>query len=159
MAFQLAVGGRLPEEGPVLNAVRGRLGDILAWMDTASGGPGVQFLMSPAYTDERWTSLPGIEREDVFCFCKRDDPDWSARCGRTLWEDTPLRAVVGEAMCDRADLVLAVWDEDVTEDSGAAWELIQMAHKERTPCLWLSARTGRPIGRRSPIMSPSPTRD
>ncbi len=142
MAFQLAVGGRLPEAGPVLDAVRGRLGDILAWLEPASGGPGVQFLMSPAYTDERWASLPGVDREDVFCFCKRDDPDWSARCGKTLWEDTPLRGVLGEAMCDRADLVLAVWDEDVTEISGATWELIQLAHKERTPCLWLSARTG-----------------
>lgn len=142
MAFQLAVGGALPEDEQVLGKVRACLEDILARLDPASGGPGVQILVSPAYTDGRWMTMPGAERENIFCFCKRDDPDWSARCARTLWEDTPLRGVLGEAMCDRADLVLAVWDEDVTEASGAYWELIQLAHKEGTPCLWLSARTG-----------------
>lgn len=56
--------------------------------------------------------------------------------------DSPLRGVIGEALCDQADLLLMVWNEDVLELQGASWELIQMAHQRKTPCLWISSKTG-----------------
>ena len=35
------------------------------------------------------------------------DPDWTDFCEKSVWEYIPLQGVVGEAMCDRADLALA----------------------------------------------------
>lgn len=142
MLFQLAVGGTFPKDESSILSVRRQLelicGRLAGEGDTAQ----VQALVSPSYTAPEWQPLIKETGIPVFGFCKSGDPDWTGFCEKSVWEDTPLRSVVGEAMCDRADLVLAVWNEDVAEYQGASWELIQMAHKEKTPCLWISSKTG-----------------
>lgn len=138
MLFQLAVGGEYPKAPALLQTVR-------QWIERLPGQgerPRLQALVNPACTDEAWLPFLRELGADILCFAASGDKDWSDRCDRIVWEDTPLRSLVVEAMCDRADLVAAVWSEDVTERSGATWELIQTAHKERTPCLWASSKSG-----------------
>ena len=138
MLFQLAVGGECPKDPALFQTVR-------QWIERLPGQgerPRLQALVNPACTDE--ARLPFLREigADILCFAASGDADWSGRCDRIVWGDTPLRSVAAEAMCDRADLVAAVWSEDVTERSGATWELIQTAHKERTPCLWAFSKSG-----------------
>ena len=139
MAFQLAVSGLLPDDRQILHSIKEQFAFIQTHLPA---GQGIQLLVSPSYTGREWISLLDVPEKDIFCFCKREDPQDYPACGSVLWQDTPLRSVLGEAMCDRADLVLAVWDEDVTQAAGASWEMIQLAHKEGTPCLWISAKSG-----------------
>lgn len=139
MRFQLAVGGALPADPAIGKTVRALLAQVRACL-----GPelGLQALVSPSYTAPEWLTLLD-SGDEVFGFCHgADDGGWQGHMTARVWADTPVRTVVGEAMCDRADLVMAVWDEDVTELSGASWELIQLAHREKTPCLWISSRSG-----------------
>lgn len=140
MRFQLAVGGVLPDDPAVAEAVRTYLRRIRGCLDGESAA--LQVLVSPSYTAAAWLPLCAGGDTSFFGFYRSGEspfPDEPACCVRV---DTPVRAVVGEAMCDRADLVLAVWDEDASQADGACWELIQLAHRERTPCLWISSKTG-----------------
>ena len=136
MPFQLAVGGILPESDHIVAQIKTSIDSI----NSKLPNDGVQLLVAPSYTSAEWK--PFIGGFDTFGFLMNADPDWSDVCAHSVWQDTPLRSVVGEAMSDRADLVIMVWNEDVTEFNGASWELIQIAHKEKTPCLWISSKTG-----------------
>lgn len=141
MLFQLAVAGILPEDSQIHNEIRQLIERMNGHLSQKDGAMCIQALISPSYTDLSWKSLIGQETP-VLGFCKNGDPEWSDVCEKRVWEDTSLRGIVGEVMCNRADLVLVVWNEDVTEFSGASWELIQLAHEKKTPCLWISSRTG-----------------
>lgn len=137
MAFQLAVAGVIPEDPKIVQRVSEQLGVLRSRLQGD-----LRILIGPAYTDSNWQSLIGGEGFPILGFHKRGDSDGFEGCMQRVYEDTPLRSVVGEAMCSCADLVLMVWNEDVTEFSGASWELLHIAHKEKTPCLWISSATG-----------------
>lgn len=142
MVFQLAVGGTLPKDERIVQLVRRQLEMIRGRLAGEGGTARIQVLISPSYTAPEWQLMIKEAGVSTFGFCKSGDPDWTGFCEKSVWEDTPLRSVVGEAMCNRADLVLAVWNEDVAECLGASWELIQIARKGKTPCLWISSKTG-----------------
>lgn len=73
---------------------------------------------------------------------QRNQPP-QGRCSQIVQAETSLRTSIGDMLCDHADILVMVWDENVTQSDGATWELIQMARRKRVPCLWISSKTGR----------------
>lgn len=63
-----------------------------------------------------------------------------ALCEQTIRKDTSLRNLLGEAICDKSDALIVVWNEDVMELSGATWELMRIAYDRKIPCIWISTK-------------------
>lgn len=141
MTFQLAVAGCLPAEPKVTRQIDELLGQLKAYLYEQRPDAAIQLLVSPSYTGGCWREHMAGYRQCGYALTA--DADRLSGCAHVVRADSPLRSVVGEALCDRADLLLMVWNEDVLEFQGASWELLQLARQRRTPCLWLSSRTGR----------------
>lgn len=142
MTFQLAIAGCLPAEPKITRQIDELLGQLKAYLYEQRSDVALQLLTSPSYTGGCWQEHMAAEYRQCG-YALMGDADRLSGCAHVVRADSPLRSVVGEAVCDRADLLLMVWNEDVLEFEGASWELIQLAHQRRTPCLWLSSKTGR----------------
>lgn len=142
MKFQLAIVGCLPAEPGIDRQVDELLGQLKAYLYEQRPDVELRFLSSPSYTSGCWQAHIAADCRQC-CYVLKEDADRVSGCDSAVQVDSPLRSVVAEALCDRADLLLMVWNEDVLEFQGASWELIQMAHQRRAPCLWLSSKTGR----------------
>ncbi|MBR5534847.1 MAG: hypothetical protein IKU62_08385 [Ruminiclostridium sp.] len=113
MVFRLAVGGDLPNDPKIIQ----RLSEELAKLRTSlqpGEDIGLEALIFPTCTGDLWQ-----EQLKLAGFSLRQFPD------------TGFSA--------QADLLLAVWNEDTKE---TVWPLIQAAHQNNTPCLWISSKTG-----------------
>lgn len=142
MKFQLAVVGCLPAQPAIGRQVDEMFGQLKAYLYEQRPDAELQLLSSPSYTGGCWQEHIAADCRQC-CYALKQDADQVPGCGSAVLVDSPLRSVVAQALCDRADLLLMVWNEDVLEFQGACWELIQMAHQRRVPCLWLSSKTGR----------------
>lgn len=143
MAFQLALTGCLPEEPKITRQIDELIGQLKAYLYEQRPDVEIQLMVSPSYTGGHWREHMEPAGYAQCGYALLGDADRLAGCAHVIQTDSPLRTVVGESICDRADLLLMVWNEDVLEFQGASWELIQLAHQRKTPCLWLSSRTGR----------------
>lgn len=142
MIFRLAIAGDLTDRVEILEKVDGLVSELTAMLRTRQGEHSVGTMVSPAYTADSWR--PWVKKAGlaVSNYCMSDDTRWTEEATRIIREDTPVRGVLGEAVCDRADLILVVWNEDVSQMETAVWELMQLAHGRKTPCVWISSVTG-----------------
>ena len=143
MAFQLAITGFLPAEPRFSRQIDELIGQLKAYLYEQRPDMELQLLVSPSYTGGHWLEHMASTDYRQCGYALQDDADCLSGCAHVIRVDSPLRSVIGEALCNQADLLLMVWDEDVLEFQGASWELIQMAHQRKTPCLWVSSKTGR----------------
>lgn len=142
MAFQLAITGFLPAEPRFSRQIDELIGQLKAYLYEQQPDMELQLLVSPSYTGGHWLEHMASTDYRQCGYALQGDVDCLPGCTHVIRVDSPLRGVIGEALCNRADLLLMVWDEDVLEFQGASWELIQMAHQRKTPCLWVSSKTG-----------------
>lgn len=139
--FQLAIAGKIPENSWVFRQIDEHLGQIKAYLSPKNGNAEIGLLVSPAYTDAGWKEWVRLSSCPVCGYCSEQKTQWESLCDQLVRIDTPLRDALGDEICDKADLLLMVWNEDVTELDGASWELLRMARRRMTPCIWISAKT------------------
>lgn len=142
MTFQLAIAGCLPAKPNIARQIDELLGQLKAYLYEQRADAELQLLIGPSYTGGCWQEHMAAGYRQCG-YALMGDADRLFGCSHVVQVDSALRSVVGEALCDRADLLLMVWSEDVLEFQGASWELIQLAHQRKAPCLWLSSKTGR----------------
>lgn len=142
MKFQLAIAGCLPAEPGITRQIDELFGQLKGYLYEQRPDVELQLLSSPSYTGGCWQEHTAAGYRQCG-YALKGDADRLSSCDSVVQADSPLRSVIAEALCDRADLLLMVWNEDVLEFQGASWELIQMAHQRRASCLWLSSKTGR----------------
>ncbi|RGY95764.1 hypothetical protein [Clostridium sp. AM58-1XD] len=144
ITFQLAVAGDLPDDQKIYQQIDELIGQIKGYLFLEKSGKGsaIRMLASPAYTESRWKDRAklGDFPLQVCCLDKAVE-EWSGECESLVRLDSPLRSIAGEWLCSQSDLLLIVWNESLTEFKGATWELIQMAHRKKTPCVWISSET------------------
>lgn len=143
MTFQMAITGILPEDPKFSRQIDELIGQLKAYLYEQRPDMELQLLVSPSYTGGHWLEHMAPTDYRQCGYALQGDADRLSGCAHVIRVDSPLRGVIGEALCNRADLLLMVWNEDVLEFQGASWELIQMAYQHKTPCLWVSSRTGR----------------
>lgn len=141
--FRLAIAGELPGEPHIFRQIDEQIGQLKGYLYTHGGGDDITILASPSYTGGAWWERMRIAGFPMCGYCMCPDADKLGDCVQVVREDTPLRSVIGEAVCDSADLIFMIWDEDVTQFQGASWELMQLAHLRKVPCMWISSRTMR----------------
>lgn len=140
MKFRLAIAGHLPTDPAICRLFDEQIGQIRGFIGASGRHIDMELLVSPSYTDPNWKDRIRLTGFPVCCY-RRDDPSWDDLCHQIISLETPLDYVVGEELCDKADLLLAVWNEDVTEMGGNTWSLLQQAHNRKVPAVWISSRT------------------
>lgn len=140
MTFRLAIAGALPADPAICRLFDEQIGQIRGFIGAAGQDVTLELLVSPSYTGPNWKEPIRLTGYPVCCY-RREDTDWDELCHQVISMETPLDHVLGEEMCDKADLLLAVWNEDVTEMDSKTWSLLQQAHSRKVPAVWISSRT------------------
>ena len=140
MMFRLTIVGDLTDQSQIQGRAEAFFRELQAALGEACE---IGAMVSPSYTSGQWQTFLQNAGCQVSNYCMAGDERWDGNAHRIIREDTRLRGVLGEAICDRADLILAVWNEDVAQMETAVWELLQLAHGRKTPCVWISSRDGR----------------
>ena len=139
----IAVTGNLPDKKDIHRRLDEYIGQIKAYMTPDNAEPQLRYAVSPPYTSYGWLEWLNQSGTPVSCYENAADSRWDGVLDKRILIEDPLRDTLGETLCERADLLLAVWNEDVDEMDGAAWELLRIAVRTHTPCLWISSRTGK----------------
>ena len=140
MTFRLAIAGDLPADPAICRLFDEQIGQIRGFIGASGQNVDLELLVSPAYTGPNWKDRIHFTGFQVCCY-RREDTGWDDLCHQIISVETPLDHVLGEEMCDKADLLLAVWNEDVTEQDGNTWSLLQQAHSRKVPAVWISSRS------------------
>lgn len=141
--FTVALAGRLPED-PALSRLPDEYPDLIrSCLPPEDGGDELRFAVSPPYTGEGWRDWLLQKDAPVCGYTDASETGWSDVFRQQIRIEDPLRETLGEMLCDRCDLLLAVWNEDVREMDGATWELLRIALRKHMPILWISSRTGK----------------
>ena len=138
--IRIVLAGELQKDDGLFQEVdrlASQIGDYLNREKAAK----IQMLVSSSYTGGAWLEWNETRKFPICTYIGRDCPKDMTPCEQTVKEDTALRNLIGEALCDKADAILAVWNEDVTELSGATWELIKIAYGKGVPCIWISTKS------------------
>lgn len=141
--FTVAIAGRLPEDEAISRLAYDYIRQIKAGLTPEDGRSQLRFAVSPPYTGEEWRDKLLHADAPVCGYTGTDETGWNGVFQKHISFEDPLRETLGEALCDRCDLLLAVWDEDVRQMDGATWELMRIALRKHMPILWISSRTGK----------------
>lgn len=141
MKLRIALAGELPSDRRIFGKIDVLLGQISGYLCKDYAEVSMQVLVSPSYTGSVWMEWSETHDFSVCTYNMQESSDFMERCDQTVRMATTIRSYLGEAMCDRADAVLIVWNEDAAELSGATWEFIRSAYDRKLPCIWISSKS------------------
>ncbi len=141
MKIRIALAGELPANQQIFSHIDLLIEQIGDYLNNDCTKSDIQILISPSYSGKEW--LHWSEKRDfpVCACCLADDPYDTNPYQQILWADTPLRNLLGEAICRKADALIVTWNENTAELSGATWELIKNAYDRKIPCIWISTKS------------------
>lgn len=141
MKMRIALAGALPAEQQLFGKIDLLVGQISGYLCKDDADAQLQLLVSPSYTSKSWVEWNETHKFPLCSYNMQDSSNDVIPCAQIVRMDTPLRNLLGEAMCNRADALIVVWNEDVTEVSGATWEIMRIAYDRKTPCIWISTKS------------------
>lgn len=141
MKVRIALAGELPVDQQMFGKIDLLLGQLTGYLCRDDANADIQMMVNTSYTGSAWMTWNQAHQFPLCTYYMRDDADIAEESAQTIRIDTPLRNLLGEAMCDRADALLIVWNENVAELFGATWELMRIAYERKTPCIWISSKT------------------
>lgn len=143
MKLRIGIAGNLPADQRIFGKIDLLMEEISRHFRRDVPAAELQMLMSPPYTGRAWMTWNEAHQFPLCACLMQGCPEQAGTYAQTIRKDTPLRSLLGEAMCSRADIFVVVWDEDVTELSGATWELMRLAYDKKVPCVWISSKSQR----------------
>lgn len=135
--FNVLVAGALTDDARLGKYIDELFGQIKAYLFENSNGVSTRVFVSDEYTDSGWNEKICLSDNHICAVSDVDTNKWNG--DSVLKIKTDVRRVVGEMLCNKADLIIAVWNETVAEMNGATWELIQIARSKNTPLIWISS--------------------
>lgn len=141
MKIRIALAGELPDDQIIFGKVDLLVGQISGYLCRDNADADIQMLVSPSYTGETWLEWNKKHQFSMCTYNMRNSREYAEQCTQIIRKDTPLRNLLGEALCDKADALIVVWNEDVTQLSGATWELMKIAYDRKAPCIWVSTKS------------------
>lgn len=141
MKMRIALAGELPADQQLFGKIDLLVGQISGYLCKDDADADMQMIVSPSYTGKSWMKWNETHKFPLCALHMRDSNADMASCEQTIRKDTPLRNLLGEAMCDKSDALIVVWNEDVMELSGATWELMRTAYDRKAPCIWISTKS------------------
>lgn len=141
MKVRIAMAGYLPFDQHLFGQIDLLLGQLTGYLCKYNENADIQILMSPSYMGGEWINWNQAHSFPVCAYLMQEESAVVEEGNQIIRKDTLLRNLLGEAMCDRADALVVVWNEDVTELSGATWEILRSAYDRKTPCIWISTKS------------------
>lgn len=141
MKIRIAMAGYLPSDKHLFGKIDLLLGQLTGYLCKNNANADIQMLMSPSYMGGEWMNWNQSHGFPVSTYLMQEESASVEEGEQIIRMDTSLRNLLGEAMCDKADALVIVWNEDVTELSGATWELIRIAYDRKAPCIWISTKS------------------
>lgn len=144
MIFRMAVGGNLANQADAIRRIDELTGQIKAYLfsEGKEDKTEINWLVNPSYTDAGWKDKAAKDDVRIHEFCLKQEEDWGDVCSFAIKADSVFCGLAAEWLCKEADLLLLVWNEDVSERSGMTWDLMQHAYQKKTPCIWISSGNG-----------------
>ena len=139
--FTVAVAGFLPKDSALIQLIDSQMACIQQCLNPQRKQSKLNLILSPSYASPTWGNWVSQFNCEVIGFQNCADDHWKDAFDRKIHIETSIRMPVGEMLCNQADILLAVWNEDVRELDGATWELFRLALEKRLPCVWVSSRT------------------
>lgn len=100
MAFQLAVTGFLPTEPRFSRQIDELIGQLKAYLCEQRPDMELQLPVSPSYTGGHWLEHMSSTDYRQCGYALQGDVDRLSGCTHVIQVDSPLRGVIGEALCD-----------------------------------------------------------
>lgn len=141
MRLRIALAGELPDDRHIFGQIDLLIGQVSGYFGKRRADAALQMIVSPAYTGGAWNKWNEAHGFPLCAYNMRGRASYAGQCQQTVNMDTPLRSLLGEAICHKADALLLIWNEDAAEMSGAVWELMRIAYDRQTPCIWISSKT------------------
>lgn len=137
----MAVIGKLPADSEnVLKLIN----TVDSCIENAFGCPvNVEWILSPGFSDTEWLRLAKGLGVDCHIIRRESDTSWADHVKTQTVISTRLRSCEKQWISANADVVFAVWNEQVGEMDGAVFEMLEMARGEHLPCAWISSDTGK----------------
>lgn len=141
MKVRITMAGDLPSDQHLFGMIDLLLDQLTGYLCKNNANANIQMLMSPSYMSGEWMNWNQTHGFPVSNYLMQEESAAMEEGAQIIRMDTSLRSLLGEAMCDKADALVIVWNEDVTELSGATWELIRIAYDRKAPCIWISTKS------------------
>lgn len=141
MKVRIALAGELSSEQHMSGKIDLLIGQVTGYLCRDIANEEVQMLVSPSYTGEEWMAWSKLRGFSLCTYNIQDSSDYLEQCSQVIRKETLLRSLLGESMCDRADALIVTWNEEVTELSGATWEIMRIAYDRKVPCIWISTKS------------------
>lgn len=140
MKIRIAVAGDPHDDKQIFGKIDLLIGQIKSRMAKENTDIAIEILLSPVFAGESWLKWNEFHDFEICAFCEKK-PENAESVTRVRLITTPIRSMIGDDICDTADILLGVWSEDAAEKQGAVWELFQLAHIKKMPCVWISSKT------------------
>ena len=141
MKMRIALAGELPVDQQLFGKIDLLVGQISGYLCQDNVDANLQIIVSPSYTGKSWLEWNKTHKFPLCAFQMGDSAAGMGLCEQIIRKDTSLRNLLGEAICDKADALIVVWNEDVMELSSATWELMRIAYDRKVPCIWISTKS------------------
>lgn len=141
MKLRIGIAGELPADQRTFGKIDLLMEQIVSHLRRNSPDTELQIMVCPSYTGESWLVWNEAHQYPLCAYTIPDNPEHTEQYAQVIRKDTPLRSLLGEAMCNRTDIFVIAWNEDVTESSGATWELMRIAYDKKVPCIWISSKS------------------
>lgn len=135
MKMRIALAGELPADQQLFGKIDLLVGQISGYLCQDSIDADLQIIVSPSYTGKSWIDWNETRKFPLCVFQIGNSDAGMGLCEQIVRKDTSLRNLLGEAICEKADALIVVWNEDVMELSGATWELMRTAYDRKAPCI------------------------
>lgn len=141
MKMRIALAGELPVDQQLFGKIDLLVGQISGYLCKDDADADMQMIVSPSYTGKSWMEWNETHKFPLCVFQMGDSAAGIGLCEQIIRKNTSLRNLLGEAICDKADALIVVWNEDVMELSSATWELMRTAYDRKVPCIWISTKS------------------
>lgn len=141
MKLRIGIAGELPADQRIFGKIDLLMEQIVSHLRRNPSDMELQIMVCPSYTGESWLAWNEAHQYPLCAYTIPNNLGHTEQYAQVIRKDTPLRSLLGEAMCNRADIFVIVWNEDVTESSGATWELMRIAYDKKVPCIWISSKS------------------
>lgn len=141
MKVRIALGGELIADQSLYAKINMLMGQITGHLCKNIINGEIQMLVSPCYTGNEWLRWNETQEFSLCTLNMQNSFEYVEKSSQVIRKETGLRSLIGELMCDKADMLLIAWSEDVAELSGATWELIRLAYDRKIPCIWISTKS------------------
>lgn len=141
MKMRIALAGELPVDQQLFGKIDLLVGQISGYLCQDDADADMQIIVSPSYTGKSWMEWNETHKFPVCVFQMGDLAAGMGLREQIIRKNTSLRNLLGEAICDKADALIVVWNEDMMELSGATWELMRTAYDRKVPCIWISTKS------------------